>query len=241
MTARTGRLILQGMILLAALTWLAALALAEPAAGQSGAGQRSGQNQNVAAVAAQVRAQKAAQGSPFAGAEDERLGIWTGAWEETVRFAGDPEGKPSGSGKWLARPFYGLYVVTNYELKGPEGNYRAHAVMAYDHGLKTYRLWWFDDGANVNEYTGDWKDDNTLVFEMKRTTGGKVFRERITYSKASADEVHTKIEQAFGTEPFKLYLESNAHRIAMPEGQGERNPLRQQQQQQPPRKQPPGF
>jgi len=227
---RAGRLILQGMILLAALTWLAALALAEPRPlpPQGGAAQRP--TQNVAAAAAQVQAQKNAQASPFAGPEDARLAVWAGAWEETVRFAGDTEDKPSGAGKWLARPFYGLYIVVNYELKGPEGNYHAHAVMAYDHELKTYRMWWFDDGANVNEYTGAWKDDSTLVFEMKKTTGGKVFRERITYAKISDDEVHTKIEQAFGAEPFKVYLESAAHRIALPEGGGNQQQPRKRPQ-----------
>src|SRR5271170_5154717 len=137
MSARTGRLILQGMILLAALTWLAALALAEPQGGAQRQGQNQGQNQNVAAVAAQVQAQKAAQVSPFAGAEDERLSTWAGAWEENVRFAGDADDKPSGTGKWLARPFYGLYIVINYESKATEGNYHAHGVMAYDHEAKT--------------------------------------------------------------------------------------------------------
>jgi len=233
MSARTGQWILKAMILLAALTWLAALALAEPARipAQGGADQ-----QRPVQGAQGQQAQRPPQPSPFAGPEDERLSIWTGMWEETVRFAGDPEDKPSGTGKWRAAPFYGLYVVINYELKGPEGLYHAHGVMAYDHEAKSYHLWWFDDGANINEYTGTWKDDSTLVFELKRTSGGKVFRERITYSKPAEDEVHSKIEQAFGTEPFKLYLESSAHRIALPEGQGG-NPQRPQQQR--PGKRPP--
>jgi uncharacterized protein DUF1579 len=235
MSARTGRFILRGMILLAAIAWLAAVALAAPAEfpAQGGAAQRPGQAQGQAAGAQGQQAQRAQQSSPFAGPEDQRLAMWTGAWEESVRFAGDPEDKPSGTGKWLARPFWGLYVVINYELKGPDGNYHAHAVMAFDHDAKTYRLWWYDDGANIDEYSGAWKDDNTLAFELKRTSGGKIFRERLTYSRVSEDEVHTRIEQAFGTEPFKLYLESVAHRVAMPEAQGN-----QQQQQQ--RRRPPG-
>ena len=234
MSARTGRWILEGMILLAALTWFAALALAAPAAlpAQGGAEQ---QRPGVGASGGAQQSQRTPQPSPFAGPEDERLSVWTGAWEETVRFAGDPENKPSGTGRWRAMPFYGLYVVINYESKGPQGPYHAHGVMAFDHEAKTYHLWWFDDGANINEYTGAWKDDTTLVFELKRTSGGKVFRERITYAKPSEDEVHSKIEQAFGTEPFKLYLESSAHRVAMPEGLGGGS----QQRQQRPGKRPP--
>ena len=235
MSARTGRLILRGMILLAALIWLVALALAAPPAfpAQGGAEQqRPGQG----AGAGGQQAQRGPQPSPFAGPEDERLAMWTGAWEETVRFAGDPEDKPSGSGKWRAAPFYGLYVVINYELKGPEGLYHAHGVMAFDHEAKAYHLWWFDDGANISDYTGTWKDETTLVFELKRTSGGKVFRERVTYAKPSDDEVHSKIEQAFGTEPFKLYLEATAHRMALPEGQGGNQPRQQQPQQ---RRRPP--
>ncbi len=227
MNARTGRWILEGMILLAALTWLAAVALAEPQSQQAQSGQG---RQSVAQVAAELQAKRTAEASPFAGAEDQRLAIWTGTWEETVRFAGDPEDKPSGTGKWKATPFYGLYVVINYELKGPEGRYHAHGVMAFDHEAKAYHLWWFDDGANISDYTGTWKDDTTLVFELKRTSSGKIFRERITYTKPSDDEVQSKIEQAFGTEPFKLYLEASAHRSAVLEGQGGNQQQQQQQQ-----------
>lgn len=235
MSARTGRFILRGMILLAALTWLAALALAAPpaVAEQGGAEQRRAQG----AGAGGQQGQRAVQPSPFAGAEDERLSIWTGNWEETVRFAGDAEDKPSGTGKWRAMSFYGLYVVINYELKGPEGPYHAHGVMAFDHEAKAYHLWWFDDGANINNYTGTWKDDSTLVFEQKKTSNGKAFRERITYSKPSEDEVRIRIEQAFGTEAFKLYLESTAHRMSLLEGQGGGN--QQRPQQQPGRRRPP--
>ena len=236
MSGRTGRFILKAMILLAALTWLAALALAgpQPLPAQGGAQQ---QKPNQPAAGGQQQPQKGPQPSPFAGPEDERLAIWQGNWEESVRFAGDPEDAPSGTGKWRAAPFWGLYIVINYELKGPEGVYHAHGVMAFDHEAKAYHLWWFDDGANINEYTGAWKDDTTLVFDMKRTSAGKVFRERITYSKTSEDEVHTKIEQAFGTDPFKLYLEAAAHRIPIPEGQGGQQRPQQQQPQQ--RRRPP--
>ena len=240
MSVRTGRFILQGMILLAVLTWLAALALAAPPRAlpaQGGGGQQGATAQPQQQGKLGQAVQRAPQPSPFAGPEDEKLGIWTGNWEETVRFAGDAEDKPSGTGRWRAAPFYGLYVVINYELKGPEGPYHAHGVMAFDHEAKAYHLWWFDDGANINEYTGAWKDDTTIVFELKRTNGGKVFRERITYTKPGDDEIHVKIEQAFGTEPFKLYLESSAHRVAMLEGQGGGNQQRPQQQQQ--RRRPP--
>jgi len=223
MSARMGRRILQALILLAALTWLAALALAQPAAqaGTSGAAQRPGPG-------AAAQQQRGPQPSPFAGAEDERLAVWAGAWEESVRFAGDPEDKPSGTGRWRAMPFYGLYIVINYESRASEGVYHAHAVMAYDHEAKTYKLWWFDDGANISEYTGNWKDDTTLIFETKRSTGGKAFRERITYMKPSEDEIRTRIEQAFGAEGFRLYSQSEAHRMALPEAPGGGNQQRPQ-------------
>ena len=243
MSARTGRFILQGMILLAALTLLAALALAAPQGTPAQNGAQDAPQQRPEGAAGQgpgggqrERMQRGLQGqaSPFAGPEDQKLAMWAGNWEETVQFAGDPADKPSGTGHWRAMPFYGLYVVINYELKGPEGLYHAHGVMAFDHESKTYHLWWFDDGANINNYTGTWKDDTTLVFEQKKTSGGKVFRERITYTKASDDEIHTKIEQAFGTEPFKMYLEGSAHRAAFMEGQGEGGQQRPGQRRRPP-------
>jgi len=251
MNARMGRWILEGLVLLAALTWLAALALADPATPRTGSNslqdnentprRQQGQNPQPGA-AGRPQAQRQPQPSPFAGPEDERLAVWAGAWEETVRYAGDPEGQPSGSGRWSARPFFGLYLVINYNGKGPEGPYNAHGVMAFDHETKSYRLWWFDDGANIGEYLGTWKDDHTLVFELKRTSGGKTFRERMTYMRISEDAVETRIEQSWGAEPFKLYLEAAAHRMNLPEGQpGAGNEQRQQQQQKPQqRRQPPG-
>jgi hypothetical protein len=258
MNARLGKWILEALVLLAALTWLAALALAEsrtaryvaePAAapvlggaqqpGEAAPPRQQGQNQP-GGGAARGQGPRQPQPSPFAGPEDERLAIWAGNWEETVRYAGDPEDKPSGSGRWMARPFFGLYLVINYNGKGPEGNYNAHGVMAFDHETKSYRLWWFDDGANIGEYTGTWKDDQTLVFELKRTTGGKTFRERMTYMRVSDDQIQTRIEQSWGAEPFKMYLEASAHRFTPGENQpGQGNEQRQQQQQQR-RRPPPG-
>ena len=226
MSARTGKFILRAMIVLAVLTWLAALALAAPQEAQPqqpGAATAGGQEQG-GGFRGRLQRQLQGQPSPFAGPEDQKLTIWTGNWEESVRFAGDPADKPSGTGRWRAMPFYGLYVVINYELNGPEGLYHAHGVMAFDHETKTYHLWWFDDGANITNYTGTWKDEKTLVFEQKRTSKGQAFRERISYTKTTDDEIQTKIEQAFGTEPFKLYLEGTAHRMAFPQGQGGQRP-----------------
>ena len=226
MSERAGRLVLRGMIVLAALTWLAALVArgAEPSRGgaaeAAGVAQPGARPQDGAAQrgtrAVGEQAKKLAA-SPFAGPEDERLEVWQGAWQESVRYAGDPQDKPSGEGKWMGRQFYGLFVVINYQGKGPEGNYNAHAVMAYDHEAKGYRLLWFDDSGNIGEYNGVWKDDTTLVFELKKNTSGKPFRERMTYTHVSDDEVHTKIEQAWGNEPYKLYMEAVAHKMQLGE------------------------
>jgi len=247
MSARVGRWILEAMVLLAALTWLAALALAaagaaqaagEPAQAPEGAPARQQPENQQGGRGARQPGARAAQPSPFAGPEDERLATWAGAWEETVRYAGDAADKPSGEGRWLARPFFGLYLVINYNGKGPQGNYNAHGVMAYDHETKTYRLWWFDDGANIGEYTGTWKDDHTLVYDFRRTSGGKTFRERMTYTKLSADQIQTRIEQAWGGEPFKMYLEAAAHRMNPGDfqpGAGNEPRPQQRRQQQPPR------
>jgi hypothetical protein len=205
------------MILLAAVTWLAALVARGAAVPQSeqpaqGGPEAASRGPDAGGQGAQQRKPKP---SPFAGPEDARLAMWQGAWQENVRYAGDPEDKPSGEGKWLARQFYGLFVVINYQGKGPEGNYNAHGVMAYDHEAKNYGLWWFDDSGNVGQYTGTWKDDSTLVFELKKTTGGKAFRERMTYTHASDGEIHTKIEQAWGNEPYKFYMEAVAHKMPL--------------------------
>lgn len=170
----------------------------------------------------------AAKDNPFAGPEDQKLLTLAGAWREDVRYSGDPEDSPSGKGRWIARPMFGLYLVLNYEGIGPEGDYHAHGVMAYDHEDRAYRLWWFDDAGGIGEYTGAWKDDNTIVFEHKKNSGGRPFRERITYRHASEDEVDTKVEQAWGTEAYKFYMEATAERTQLQEGKGWGEKLSQQ-------------
>ena len=167
--------------------------------------------------------------SPFAGPEDQKLMTFGGAWQEEVRYAGDPEASPSGKGRWLARPMFGLYLILNYEGTGPEGDYHAHGVMAYNHEDRNYRLWWFDDAGGIGEYTGAWKNDNTIVFEHKKNSGGRPFRERMTYTKAADDEVDTKVEQAWGSEPYKLYMQATAQRAEFQEGKGWGEKLSQQQ------------
>ncbi len=167
---------------------------------------------------AQTQAQ--AKENPFSGAEDKKLMVFAGAWQEDVRYAGDPADSPSGKGRWIARPAYGLYLVIGYEGNGPEGDSHAHGVMAYDHEDRVYKLWWFDDAGGIGEYSGNWKDDNTLVLEHKKTAGGRPFRERITYTHVSDDEVHTRIEQAWGTEAYKVYLDASAQRAQLTEGKG---------------------
>ena len=170
-----------------------------------------------------------AQANPFAGTEDQKLLSLAGAWQEDVRYAGDAAGSPSGKGRWIARPAFGLYLVMNYEGSGPEGDYHAHGVMAYDHEERAFRLWWFDDAGGIGEYTGTWKDANTLVFEHKKNSGGRPFRERITYTLRASDQLETKVEQAWGTEAYKFYMEASAGRVQLPEGKGWGEKLGQQQ------------
>lgn len=169
--------------------------------------------------------------NPFAGPEDQKLLTFAGAWQEDVRYAGDPEDSPSGKGRWIARPVFGLYLVLSYEGMGPEGDYHAHGVMAYDHEERSYRLWWFDDAGGIGEYTGAWKNDNTIAFEHKKMSGGRPFRERMTYTRISDDELTTKVEQSWGTGPYKFFFEASAHRAQLQEGKGWGERLAQQQQQ----------
>ena len=175
------------------------------------------------------RSAAARQDNPFAGPEDQKLLTLAGAWQEDVRYAGDPGESPSGKGRWVARPVFGLYLVLSYEGNGPEGDYHAHGVMAYDHEDRSYRLWWFDDASGIGEYTGAWKDDNTIVFEHKKITGGRPFRERMTSTRVSENELTTKVEQAWGTEPYKFFFEASARRAQLQEGKGWGEKLSQQQ------------
>ena len=182
-------------------------------------------------AAAQFGGAAARRDNPFAGPEDQKILAFAGAWQEDVRYAGDPDDAPSGKGRWIARPIFGLYLMVSYEGMGPEGDYHAHGVMAYDHEDRAYRLWWFDDAGGIGEYTGAWKDDTTIVFEHKKMSGGRQFRERMTYTHASDDDLTTKVEQAWGTEPYKFFYEASAHRAQLPEGKGWGERLAQQQSQ----------
>jgi hypothetical protein len=173
------------------------------AAAFSSAGQLSGQQP----------AQVPGQGeNPLTTDQHRRLAFLVGQWEEEITYADAQTDQPRGQGRWVARPAMGLYLHIQYQSNGPMGPYRAFGVMAYDREEQVYRLWWFDNAAAVGEYRGKFTDENTLVFEHSGTVEGKVFRERLTYTRVSPTEVHTRIEQSWRTAEFRPYLQAVAHR-----------------------------
>jgi len=159
------------------------------------------------------------QGNPQVQPEFRRLAFLLGQWQEEIMYAGQEAGADKGRGRWLARPEMGLCLVVRYEGSGPEGDYRAMGVLTWDQEAKAYRMWWFDDGGGIGEYRGDFRDDGSLALEHHGKSNGQDFRERITYARVAPGEVRTKIEQSYGGEEYKVYLEAVAHRV-----EGQRRP-----------------
>jgi len=154
----------------------------------------------------------ARQGQP----ERMRVAFLVGAWEEEITYPRREAGADKGHGRWFARPDMGRYLMFRYEGSGPEGEYRALGILTRDPATQKYRLWWFDDDGNVGEYTGDFRDENTLVLEYRGQVDGRAFRERISYQRVGPGQVQTKIEQAYGDEDYRVYLEATAKRIEGP-------------------------
>jgi hypothetical protein len=150
---------------------------------------------------------------PQARPELRRLAFLLGGWEEEITYAGREAGSDKGRGRWLARPDLGRYLNFRYEGSGPEGDYHALGLLTWDAESQSYRMWWFDDSGGAGEYRGNFRDENTLVLEHRGKVEGRDFRERITYTRAGPGEVRTKIEQAYGDEEWKTYLEATAHRM----------------------------
>ena len=155
-------------------------------------------------------------GNPLTTEQHLRLAFLAGQWEEEVTYAGAKPDEAKGAARWMARPALGLYLQIQYEGASPAGPYRAFGVMTWDREAQAYRLWWFDDVAGVGEYRGNFTDENNLVLEHSGKVEGKSFRERIRYTRVSPTEVHTKIEQAWESGEFKLYLEGVARRTEGP-------------------------
>ena len=149
-------------------------------------------------------------------AERMRLAFLVGAWEEEITYPGREAGADKGRGRWFARPDMGRYLMFRYEGSGPEGEYRAMGILTRDAATQRYRMWWFDDSGNVGEYSGDFVDDSTLVLEYRGQADGRPFRERISYRRAGPGQVQTRIEQAYGDEEYRIYLEATARRIEGP-------------------------
>jgi hypothetical protein len=149
---------------------------------------------------------------PQARPELRRLAFLMGAWEEEITYPDRGAGSDKGRGRWLARLDLGHYLNFRYEGSGPEGDYRALGMLTWDGESQSYRMWWFDDSGGVGEYRGNFRDENTLVLEHRGKVEGRDFRERITYTRAGPGEVRTKIEQAYGDEEWKIYLEATARR-----------------------------
>ena len=147
---------------------------------------------------------------PLLGPEYTRLAFLVGAWEEAITYPGAQ--MATGTGRWIARPVLGDFLMINYEGRGPQGPYRAQGVLTYDRELKLYRMWWFDDTGGIGDYRGIFVDMNTLVLEHQAKKDGRDFRERITYVRVAPGEVRTKIEQAWDAEEYKTSLEAVARR-----------------------------
>lgn len=162
-------------------------------------------------------------GRPQVAPELLRLAFFVGAWQEEISYPGREEGANKGQGRWFARPEFARYLIFRYEGTGPEGEYRAMGVLTWDAESQAYRMWWFDDAGGIGEYRGQFRDENTLVLEHHGKVEGRDFRERITYTRAAPGEIRTKIEQAYGNEDYKPYLEATAKRtgeIPRPGGRG---------------------
>jgi hypothetical protein len=155
---------------------------------------------------------------PGAQPELRRIAFLMGQWEEDITYAGREGDAAMGRGRWMARPAMGRFLMFNYEGEGPEGRYAAHGVLSFHAESQNYRMWWFDSSGGEAEYRGTLADEGTLVLEHRGTAEGKPFRERITYTRASPFEVRTRIEQAYGDEEYKLYLEAVARRMRAPAG-----------------------
>ena len=164
---------------------------------------------------------QAMEGPVRPGPERRRLAFLVGAWEEKVTYPGEtPEQKnEGGSGRWIARPLLGRFLQFNYEGTGPQGAYRAFGVLTYDREAQGYRMFWFDDSGGVGDYRGNFVDENTLSLEHRGKVDGRDFRERITYTRVSPTEIHTKIEQAWDAGEYLVYLDAQAARTGAP-GQG---------------------
>jgi len=147
--------------------------------------------------------------------EGRRLAFLLGVWEEKVSYAAasGEEKSEEGTGRWFARPALGRYIQFNYEGSGPLGNYRALGMLTFDRDALSFRMWWFDSEGGVGDYRGNFVDENTLTLEHRGKTEGRDFRERISYTRVSPMQVRTKIEQAWDSGEYKVYLEAVATRI----------------------------
>lgn len=155
---------------------------------------------------------------PRPGPEGRRLAFLVGAWEEMVKYPGEtPEQKAEvGTGRWFVRPVLGRFLQFNYEGLGPQGPYHALGMLAYDREAQSYRMFWFDDSGGIGDYRGDFVDENTLTLEHRSKVEGRDFRERISFTRVSPTEIRTKIEQAWDTGEYRVYLEAQATRTGLP-------------------------
>ena len=164
---------------------------------------------------------------PRQGPEGRRLAFLVGAWEEKVKYPGEtPEQKAEeGTGRWFARPVMGRFLQFNYEGSGPQGPYRALGMLSYDPESRNYRMFWFDDSGGIGDYRGGFVDENTLTLEHRSKVLGRDFRERISFTRISPAEIRTKIEQAWDTGEYRVYLEALAMRTGgPPQGPPRREP-----------------
>ena len=68
-------------------------------------------------------------------------------------------GSDSGTGSFK-RALNAKYVFFDYSTKAGSG---AHAIFAWDHNVKVYRFWWFENSGSFSTATCNFIDHETLA------------------------------------------------------------------------------
>jgi len=142
----------------------------------------------------------------------QQLDFLVGDWRQTCRILPGPFGpvEQTCGGKSQYRWSTGrLWLSFDSVIEAPEReSYEVHGVVSYDPATQRYTAFAFNSAVPRGmEYTGDWTDENTLVFTSVVRSGQQAAA-RIVYSRMRDGRVRFSSEASQPDGSFKAYFEA---------------------------------
>jgi len=139
--------------------------------------------------------------------EFEKLNVFVGKWQSKGKvYTGEEmptiETKGEHTFEWVMGKTWLMWNTS-------EGMFSGYGLITWDNEEDKYNFFWFDNLlTQPSEYQGNWKDSQTLVFNGKIHSRGKVTLARITWKFVSENETKIVHEVSADGKNYRVRFEA---------------------------------